>query len=174
MPAWYARALRTHPLATRAVTAAAIAAAGDVACQLNDSGAVDAARTLRFSSWALLNTPFVSRWYVHLGARFPASPARRVLADQLLWAPPATAACLFYLGALEAGTAAGGAARAAERLAPTLAANWTVWPAVQAVNFGFVPPAYQILFSNVVGLGWSFMLSRLAATPPPPPPRAPA
>jgi len=97
-----------------------------------------------------------------------------VLADQLLWAPPATGAMLLFLGAAEAagGGAAGAAgvgAAAAHRLAasyaPTLAANWSLWPLVQAVNFSFVPPAKQVLFGNVVGLGWSVALSRLANAP---------
>lgn len=37
--------------------------------------------------------------------------------------------------------------------------NWCVWIPVQFVNFGVVPPQYQVLFSNVVGLGWNTYLS---------------
>lgn len=31
--------------------------------------------------------------------------------------------------------------------------NWMVWPAVQAVNFRFVPLEHRVLLVNVVSLG---------------------
>ena len=31
--------------------------------------------------------------------------------------------------------------------------NWMVWPAVQAVNFKFVPLEHRVLVVNVVSLG---------------------
>lgn len=34
-----------------------------------------------------------------------------------------------------------------------LAKNWMVWPAVQAVNFKFVPLEHRVLVVNVVSLG---------------------
>lgn len=34
-----------------------------------------------------------------------------------------------------------------------LAKNWMVWPAVQAVNFKFVPLEHRVLVVNVVALG---------------------
>ena len=37
-----------------------------------------------------------------------------------------------------------------------LTKNWMVWPAVQAVNFKFVPLEHRVLVVNVVSLGeWS-------------------
>ena len=36
--------------------------------------------------------------------------------------------------------------------------NWMVWPAVQAVNFKFVPLEHRVLVVNVVSLGeWSYV-----------------
>ena len=34
-----------------------------------------------------------------------------------------------------------------------LKANWVLWPAVQAVNFKFVPLEHRVLLVNVVSLG---------------------
>lgn len=34
-----------------------------------------------------------------------------------------------------------------------LSRNWMVWPAVQAINFKFVPLDYRVLVVNVVSLG---------------------
>ena len=45
---------------------------------------------------------------------------------------------------------------------PLMKANWLLWPAVQLVNFRFVPPPLQVPFINVVVLGWSAFLALLA------------
>ncbi len=38
--------------------------------------------------------------------------------------------------------------------------NWMVWPAVQAVNFKFVPLEHRVLVVNVVSLGeWGVFFS---------------
>lgn len=36
---------------------------------------------------------------------------------------------------------------------PALQKNWMLWPAVQAVNFKFVPLDHRVLVVNVVSLG---------------------
>lgn len=39
--------------------------------------------------------------------------------------------------------------------------NWMVWPAVQAVNFKFVPLEHRVLVVNVVSLGeWGILFLR--------------
>lgn len=37
-----------------------------------------------------------------------------------------------------------------QKFAPTLKANYLLWPAANLVNFAFVPPAQRILYCNVV------------------------
>lgn len=44
----------------------------------------------------------------------------------------------------------------------TLKRNWMVWPAVQAINFTFVPLQYRILFVNAVAIGENFLLFYVA------------
>jgi hypothetical protein len=49
--------------------------------------------------------------------------------------------------------------RVKENVPSTVVANWSLWIPAQAVNFGFVAPKYQVLFSNFVGLAWNVYLS---------------
>lgn len=38
-------------------------------------------------------------------------------------------------------------------------ANYKLWPAIQCVNFYLVPLNYQLLFLNVIAIGWTAFLS---------------
>lgn len=44
---------------------------------------------------------------------------------------------------------------------PGLQANWMVWPAVQFINFTYVPLEHRVLVVNIVSLGWNCFLSYL-------------
>ena len=43
--------------------------------------------------------------------------------------------------------------------APTLKANYVLWPAVQGLNFRVVPLRFQLPFSSTVGIAWGTYLS---------------
>ena len=45
---------------------------------------------------------------------------------------------------------------------PTIRANWGLWIPAQIVNFAFIPPTHQVLFSNSVGFVWNTILSFMA------------
>jgi protein Mpv17 len=44
---------------------------------------------------------------------------------------------------------------------PALLANWKVWPAVQTINFRFMPLRYRVPFTGAVGIAWQVFLSIL-------------
>jgi hypothetical protein len=158
----YSRLLATHPRATKAATASAIALAGDALAQRHGGAPYCPQRAAAFVAWAACTTPLVHQWYLALRG---APPLRAALLDQLVWAPPSTAAFLFWTAAAAAAPSAAlleGSARVASHLPGCLAANWGVWLPVQLLNFRFVAQPYQILFTNVVGLGWSGLLSTMA------------
>ena len=166
----YGAALASRPVLVQSVTAAVIAGAGDVVCQARAAEPSprsrapragrgwDAARTARMAAWALAVTPVVSKWFSWLGRAFPTSPLQRMLADQLLFTPLNVCAFLFTMGLAETGTASGGM-RKLQAMPSVLRSNYVVWPAVQWVNFAFVPPLLQPLAVNVVGLAWAVYLS---------------
>ena len=39
-----------------------------------------------------------------------------------------------------------------DKLLPTLAASYSLWPAAHAINFKFVPSSQRILYTNVVSV----------------------
>jgi hypothetical protein len=158
----YSRLLASHPRATKAATASAIALLGDSLAQRQGGAPYCPQRAAAFVLWAAATTPLVHHWYLALRG---ASPLRAALLDQLVWAPPSTAAFLFYTAAAAAPGAsavAEGSARVTSHLPGVLAANWGVWGPVQLLNFRFVAQPYQILFTNVVGVAWSGALSAMA------------
>ena len=158
----YSRLLASHPRATKATTASCIALLGDGLAQRQAGEPYCPRRAAAFVLWAAATTPLVHHWYLALRG---ASPLRAALLDQLVWAPPSTAAFLFYTAAAAApgGAAlAEGSARVRSRLPAVLATNWGVWGPAQLVNFRFVAPPYQILFTNVLGVAWSGVLSAMA------------
>lgn len=88
---------------------------------------------------------------------------------QLAWTPATLALFLLVMGAAEHGTLAGGGAKLAACFGDILRANYALWPAVQYVNLGFVPPRYQVLAANVVGVAWAVYLSAAVNSSPPGP-----
>ena len=100
--------------------------------------------------------PAATTWFAFLARRinFPTRPnltiAARVLTDQTVFAS-SNLFCFLSSMAIMEGTDPG------EKLRSTyweaLKKNWMVWPAVQAVNFRFVPLEHRVLVVNVVSLG---------------------
>lgn len=169
MASWYAVQLVRRPVLTKTVTAVIITAAGDAACQaLERREAVrrgdrppryDIPRTVRMGTWALLMTPAVHLWYASLMTRFPTSPLKRMLADQLIWAPAGLVAFFVAMGVMETGRWEDGWRKTQASFVPVMAANWLVWPAVQYANFRFTPPQYQVLVVNFVSFFWAMYIS---------------
>lgn len=46
-----------------------------------------------------------------------------------------------------------------EKLVPTLAASYGLWPAAHAINFKFVPSSQRILYTNIVSVRIRFELA---------------
>ena len=66
---------------------------------------------------------------------------------------------LLSMGLAEHGSVAAAAHKLRCCFWSILKSNYVLWPAVQYVNLGFVPPKFQILVANIVGLAWAVYLS---------------
>ncbi|KAK9888519.1 hypothetical protein WA026_000770 [Henosepilachna vigintioctopunctata] len=165
----YQRFLRKHPLVVQSIQVGALMGVGDAIAQKAFQKS-DPAKPFNFSrnkNFILLGALFVGpgtrTWYVILDKYIKGERTERVLkkviCDQLIFAPFFLATFLMLLETLEKGSIA--EARRATRLYyfDLLKANYTIWPLVQLCNFYFVPLNYQTLFVQSVALAWNTFLS---------------
>ena len=176
---YYNHQLERNPLVTKCVTSGFIAGIGDILCQKivmrnsendedDDRGnGLDYARTCRFGFLGtFLIGGVLHYWYSVLNTVIVGNSAMAVLkrtcCDQLLMAPIFIATFMTSLSALENGRDTD-LREIKEKLNndwwDIIKTNWAVWVPAQAVNFGFIPPQYQVLFSNFIGLQWNIYLS---------------
>lgn len=153
---------------------------GDALAQTTTGLPFDAARNLRLASFGLVfGGPAGHVWHRFLDARcFPAAPhsatavASKLVLDQLLFAPVATALLFAFLKIAE-GTPDQAMAFVAANWWRTLKANWVLWPLANTAAFALIPADLRILYGNAVGVLWCCYVSLSCSgpgAPPPPPP----
>ncbi|KAJ1818239.1 hypothetical protein LPJ60_004425 [Coemansia sp. RSA 2675] len=173
--AWTAIAEK-QPLLTLAVTNGTLGGVGDLLAQAiehhntKDGGQFrwNATRTLRFVAWGALCAPVFHKWYSFINTRIPLPPkgrlfalglAKRVATDQLVFAPVGIAGFFVAMNFMEGRNWESARLRLREYYLPTMAANYAVWPAVQTVNFGWIPMLYRVPFCSVVSIFWNAFIS---------------
>ncbi len=123
-------------------------------------------RTIRLTSTGLfIIGPIFHVWYdVFLSKlyfqRTMKTALKKVVLDQGVFAPAFLV--LFYcsLGLLELSPLKKTVARLKAEFLPNMAVNYSIWPAIQMVNFYFIQQAkYNILFVNVASIFWNSFLS---------------
>ncbi|KAL6063110.1 hypothetical protein QOT17_011778 [Balamuthia mandrillaris] len=122
---------------------------------------------------ALFVAPFAHTWYRFLHQRFPVQKGARTLqrwkqtlkrtvVDQSVAAPIFTTGLFVSRGLVAGQDADSIQQKMRQDFLKVFVAGLCVWPLAQFVNFTYVPLAYQVLFNNVVGLGWSTFSSLVA------------
>ncbi|KAJ1907102.1 hypothetical protein IWQ60_011928, partial [Tieghemiomyces parasiticus] len=86
---------------------------------------------------------------------------KRVLTDQLMWAPVGIGLFFTFITLIEGGRFREIKEKFSQNYLPALFANYKVWPLVQYVNFCYVPLTYQVPFVSLVSLFWNSYLSWL-------------
>ncbi|KAK3080288.1 Protein required for ethanol metabolism, partial [Coniosporium uncinatum] len=166
---WYQAKLRTNPLLTQSITTSILFATGDSMAQhLVEKRTLkqhDNGRTARMALYGgAVFGPAATKWFgfltraVNIKGRPNATIAARVLVDQSVFASCNLFVFLSSMAMLE-GTSP--QKKLETSYFTALQKNWMVWPAVQAINFKFVPLEHRVLVVNVVSLGWNCYLSYL-------------
>ncbi|XP_062511602.1 uncharacterized protein LOC134187485 [Corticium candelabrum] len=174
--AWYNGWLEKSPVLTKSITSGVLFGLGDVIAQFASGGLqtqFDGARCLRASAFgcfllgplAHLHFNFLE-WLVvrRLAVSTRVMPFAKMFIEQFTyWAPGINVIYHFSLGMMEGKGIDGSIQRVKDKIIPTMKANYMLWPAVQIINFKFVPVAHQLNLILIVSLGWAAFLSRLSA-----------
>lgn len=156
--------------ARTAVTAAGIGACGDVLMQwreghLSAASDVDTGRTARLMSYRLVHAPVVDACWRFFdarsaGLRYGPGVVARVLADQLLLAPPSLIAFFLSQSYLEGGTAEAAAARTRDAFWPTYAICFPFWCCCHSVTFsGKIPVRHRMAWASLCAVMWNALIS---------------
>lgn len=111
----------------------------------------------------------LTRLFDAMGFKTPAAQASppavlgKMACDQLLFAPLHMLYYFFAIGLLEGRSTAETQVKLSREYLPLMKLNWSVWPAVQVINFKYLPPHLRVLFANVVGIGYMTFLVRTMA-----------
>ncbi|KAI8081814.1 uncharacterized protein B0P05DRAFT_538154 [Gilbertella persicaria] len=137
----------------------------------------DFTRTLRFAAYNFCVAPLGGKWYMFLDKFFPmpvkqvATKAvtkqanmmaiKRMVTDQALFAPAGLVLFFTTMGLAETGKWEGVQEKFRDAYIPALIANYKVWPAVQFINFKWMPLQYRLPFVSSLGIVWNAYLSWL-------------
>jgi len=165
----YCDVLAQRPWTTQAATSALLWGAGDIAAQRVESSHADkpaAALDVRRASLVTLYGgafigPLGHAWLEALehGTRRAGlaggssrAIAAKLVADTLLFGPVHVASFFGLMGVVSGETLEVVTQRLRDKFWPTLLAESVGWPAVQGINFAYVPVQHQLLVVNVVSL----------------------
>ena len=84
---------------------------------------------------------------------------KKMLFDQVLWAPPFIASFFILSDALGGKTMGEMKMNLKQNYPGALQTNYYIWPAVQMINFYFVPFHYRVIVVNCVALFWNTYLA---------------
>ncbi|EGT40890.1 hypothetical protein CAEBREN_01060 [Caenorhabditis brenneri] len=157
--------LARRPLITQIVVSGAVSGAGDAFTQyLTGQKHWDYMRTARFSCLAaVFIAPPLNVWFRVLErVRFTNKHAQvfaRMSIDQFMFSPIFNAIILVNLRLLEGISFDGSVARMKKDWYDVYTSSLRLWPAVQLVNFYFVPLNYRVILIQVVAFFWNSWLS---------------
>lgn len=104
-------------------------------------------------------------WYKLLDGRIPGKGVqvvmKKVLLDQLICSPLYITFFFVTLGVLEDKSKHEVWEEIKDKAWRLYAAEWTVWPVAQIINFYFLPTRYRILYDNTISLGYDVYTSKV-------------
>ncbi|KAJ3228581.1 Protein required for ethanol metabolism [Chytriomyces hyalinus] len=158
-----------HPIAVQAVSTGGLFIVGDILAQqgVERKGVSnhDVSRTLRLALYGgLIGCALVSVLAENCVVQERVeSVLGRVALDQIVFAPAFIGLFISSTTLMSGQSLADVKARLNDGYREVVINNWKVWPAVQIVNFAFVPLLYRSLVVNTIATGWNTYLSLLTS-----------
>jgi len=175
------RVFASHPKLSSACTGFVTFSLGDVIAQKLEKGGnkvLDLKRSLKVGFLGFfMNGVFLTRWFEYLDRVVgtcmltKSNVICKVVADQLVYAPLAIMAYFSYATATlcDEQSSEGKPSASSSFLGkmvndfwPTFAADCTIWPVANVVNFRYVPLIYRASFTSVIALIWQTYMSVVA------------
>lgn len=104
-------------------------------------------------------------WYKFLDQRMPGRTIKivlqKVVLDQLICSPFYISMFFVTLGILENQSKDEIIAEIKNKAWRLYAAEWTVWPPAQIINFYFLPNRYRVFYDNLISLGYDVFTSKV-------------
>ncbi|CAG9773722.1 unnamed protein product [Ceutorhynchus assimilis] len=165
----YQKLLKEKFLLVQCVQTSFLMATGDVVCQqLVEKRGFRKHSNARTAQFAFLGFclvgPAVTAWYKLLARTFgydknAKSTLCKVACDQLIFAPGFLVIFISSVGLLHGLNAEQINDKLKKEHFEIVKTNWKIWPAVQVINFYFVPLKYQVLLVQAVAIFWNAYLS---------------
>ncbi|XP_020299403.1 protein Mpv17 isoform X2 [Pseudomyrmex gracilis] len=130
----------------------------------NNSKTIDFIRTMKFAGIGLfISGPATRIWYgildKYIGSKGHSVAIKKVVCDQLLFAPTFLAVLLVIIGLSQGKDIERLKIKMSNEYNDILINNYKLWPMVQLVNFSLVPLHYQALVVQSVALLWNSYIS---------------
>ncbi|UMM19276.1 hypothetical protein L5515_014950 [Caenorhabditis briggsae] len=163
--------LARRPLATQVIVSGAVCGAGDAFTQyLTGQKSWDYKRTARFTCLAaVFIAPPLNVWFRVLErvrhSNRHAQVFSRMSIDQFMFSPFFNAIILVNLRLLEGFSFSKSVDKMKNDWYDVYTSSLRLWPAVQLINFYFVPLNYRVILIQVVAFFWNSWLSFKTQTP---------
>uniref|UniRef100_A0A7E4V232 Mitochondrial inner membrane protein Mpv17 n=1 Tax=Panagrellus redivivus TaxID=6233 RepID=A0A7E4V232_PANRE len=163
----YQRLLNTRPLATQMISSGVLGASGDAICQYiierRTHQSYDKWRTVRFFVLpCFFIAPVLSKWLVLLErvkGHPKIVPLKKLLIDQICYAPFFSASIIFNLRVLEGHSLTESKDMLVRDFWNIYQHSIKYWPCVQLVNFYLMPLNFRVIFVQIAALAWNTFLS---------------
>lgn len=153
---------------TNTISCGTLLGVGDLSVQTvefygNRKKEYDFKRAGRMFAVGLCLGPFNHLWYSYLDKVLPGKTLttvlKKILADQIVASP--FFAFTFFVGAgtLEGQTLSESLDEFRRKFIEVYKADWSFWPAAQAINFFYVKPEYRVVYVSIATLVWNTFLS---------------
>ncbi|EDW94218.1 mpv17-like protein 2 [Drosophila yakuba] len=104
-------------------------------------------------------------WYQHLDYMFPKRTYKvvviKILLDQFICSPFYIAVFFLTMAVLEDNTWEELQQEIRDKALILYAAEWTVWPLAQFINFLVIRPQYRVFYDNTISLGYDVYTSQV-------------
>eukprot|EP00099_Drosophila_melanogaster_P021324 NP_648518.1 uncharacterized protein Dmel_CG5906 [Drosophila melanogaster] len=122
-------------------------------------------RTIRMGISGLTVGLVCHYWYQHLDYLFPKRTYKvvvvKILLDQFICSPFYIAVFFLTMAILEDNTWEELEQEIREKALVLYAAEWTVWPLAQFINFLLIKPQYRVFYDNTISLGYDIYTSQV-------------